>query len=265
MPNELSILIRMDSFSFMIIDQSNIVSVFEEVPFKVKNHRFQHIDPVELLSIVQNNNLRHNRFEKVNISIDHQTFTYLPKELYEPESWFDYLNFVSTSVRKDDVVASDVDGMVCLYTYPLPVRKLLSTLYPTTQVRHLSESLFSFLMDEVGEDMTIFVLIHRSDEYLLVFEAGKLTLINRYYAPTSKDRLYYLLLTCKHRSLNPRKVYVKLTGTDDAVHELNDDLQQYFIHVHQIDWKNGWRLPLTVRNPMDLFEFYCIHHADHRG
>ncbi len=264
-PNELSILIRMDSFSFMIIDQSNIVSVYESIPFKTVNHHFRYIDPVEILSIVQNNNLRYTRFEEVHISIDHDTFTYVPGALYDQGGWFNYINFVAAGVKKDDVVNSPVPAdMVCVYTYPLNIRKLISTLYPTTQVQHLSESLASFLGREVGDDPTLFFLIHGDAGYIFVFENKELTLVNRYHAPTTKDRLYYILLTCKHRRLNPRKVYIKITGSKGPVADLQQVLAKYFIHIQQIDWKNGWRLPLSVKNPMELFEFYCMHHANNR-
>ncbi len=265
-PNELSILLRMDSFAFMIIDQSNIVSVFEHIPFKSATRHFRYIDPVEILSIVQNNNLRYNRFEKVHISIDHDTFTFVPSDLYDQGGWFDYLNFVSAGVRKDDVVNSPVrNDRVCVYAYPLAIRKLLSTLYPTTQVHHLSESLAAFLQGEISSDSTLFCLVHGDAVYIIVFEHNYITLLNRYHAPGDQDKLYYILLACKHRRLNPRKVYVKLTGTRGPVVDLKASLEKYFIHVHMIDWKNGWRLPLSVKNPMDLFEFYCMHHANHRG
>jgi hypothetical protein len=55
-----------------------------------------------------------------------------------------------------------------------------------------------------------------------------------------------------------------MIGEKGPVEDLQNELMQYFIHVHKIDWKNGWRLPLSVKNPMELFEFYCMHHAYHR-
>ena len=256
----------MDSFSFMIIDQSNLVSVYENVPFKAQNEQFRYIDPVEILSIVQNNNLRFNRFEEVHISLDHDAFTYVPTNLFEHNAWFDYLNFVSSGVKKDDVVATATkDKKVCVYSYPLSMRKLLSTLYPTSQVHHLSESITSFLQNEVSDDPTLFSIIHNKNQYLIVFENKHLSLINQYKAPTAQDQLYYILAACKHRNLSPRKVNIKLTGSLHTIEDLKEDLSRYFIHVASIDWKNGWRLPLTVKNPMDLFEFYCMHHADHWG
>ena len=254
----------MDSFAFMIIDQSNLVSVYENIPFKAQNDQFRYIDPVEILSIVQNNNLRFNRFEEVHISLDHDTFTYVPESLFEHNAWFDYLNFVASGVKKDDVVATVTsDDKVCVYSYPLSMRKLLSTLYPTSQVHHLSESITAFLKKEVSEDPTLFSIIHNRTQYLIVFEDKKLTLINQYQAPTAQDQLYYILAACKHRNLSPRKVNIKLTGSLHTIEDLKEDLSHHFIHVTTIDWKNGWRLPLTVKNPMDLFEFYCMHHADH--
>ncbi len=253
----------MDSFSFMIIDQANIVSVYETVPYKLPHHQFKHIDPVEILSIVQNNNLRSNRFEKVKIALDHDTFTFVPSPLYLAKSWHEYLTFVHLGLKKDDVVASAAtQDSMCVYTYPLAIRKLLSTLYPTSQVQHLSESLIAFLQKEVSEDATLFAIVHGHELYILVFEEHQLTLVNKYQAVTGKDRLYYIMLVCKHRGMNPRKVQVRLTGSRIFVEELKAELGRYFIHVYLIEWRNGWRLPLSVKNPMDLFEFYCIHHAD---
>lgn len=256
----------MDSFAFMIIDQSNIVSVYENIPFKAQHEHFRYIDPVEILSIVQNNNLRFNRFEEVHIALDHDSFTYVPRSLFEQNAWSDYLNFVSSGTQKDDVVATGTNReSVCVYAYPLSLRKLLSTLYPTSQVQHLSESITSFLEQEISEDPVLFSIQHGIDQYLIVFENKKLTLINRYHAPNAQDQLYYILAACKHRKLNPRKVNLKITANIDAVNDLKEELSRYFIHVSTIDWKNGWRLPLSVKNPMDLFEFYCMHHANHWG
>ncbi len=255
----------MDSFAFVIIDDANIVSTYKSVPFQTKYHHFKNVDPVEILAIIQGNNLRSNRFEKVNISLDHEAFTYVPANAYDPTSWLDYLAFVSSGVKKDDVAASRKrDDMVCVYTFPLPIRKLFSTLYPTSQVSHLTESLIGFLQAEVGQDPTIFVLMHGEDAYVIIFEDHSMTLINRYHAPTAKDRLYYILLACKHRRLNPRKVNIKISGDQDDSHELQEELRKFFIHVTAIEWRNGWRLPLSVKDPLELFEFYCMHHADHR-
>lgn len=254
----------MDSFAFMIIDQSNLVSVYENIPFKSQHEHFRYIDPVEILSIVQNNNLRFNRFEEVHIALDHDAFTYVPKTLYEQNAWFDYLNFVASGVKKDDVVSTGLDqDAVCIYNYPLSLRKLLSTLYPTSQVQHLSQSITAFLEREITDDPILFSIMHAEDQYLIIFEEKRLTLINRYHSPKIEDQLYYILAACKHRKLNPRKVNIKITADLQVVDDLKDELGRYFIHVSTIDWKNGWRLPLSVKNPMDLFEFYCMHHANH--
>ncbi len=252
----------MDSFAFMIIDQSNIVSVFERIPFKSPREHFRYVDPVEILSVVQNNNLRYNKYEKVHISLDHSAFTFVPSELYRPEAWYDYLTYLSSDVRKDDVVTSSGDdGSVCVYSYPLAVRKLLSTLYPTTQVHHLSQSIISFLRREVTDDAVLFSLVYGADQYLLAFDRKQLVLVNRYQAPTVEDQMYYILAACKHAHLHPQKVSIKITGSLEQVDPLKDQLTRYFIHVSPIEWRNGWRLPLSVKNPMELFEFYCIHHA----
>jgi hypothetical protein len=256
----------MDSFAYMIIDQSNLVSVYENIPFKTRHEHFRYIDPVEILSIVQNSNLRFNRFEDVHIALDHDAFTYVPRGLFEHNAWFDYLNFVSSGTQKDDVVATGLEqDAVCVYTYPLSLRKLLSTLYPTSQVHHLSESLLWFLEREISDEPVLFSILHGEDQYLIVFENKKKTLINRYRAPGAQDQLYYILAACKHRKLNPRKVNIKITANLGIINDLKEELSRYFIHVSSIDWKNGWRLPLTVKNPMDLFEFYCMHHANHWG
>ncbi len=250
----------------MIIDQTNIVSVYETIPYKIPHQQFSHIDPVEILSIVQNNNLRSNRFETVNISLDHEAFTFIPVPHYDPTYWYDYLNFVHSDLKKDDVVAaSSYEETVCVYAYPLAIRKLLSTLYPTCQVQHLSESLMAFLQREVSDEPTMFIIIHGVTQYVLIFEDQKITLINKYHAPSSRDRLYHAMLACKHRNLNPRKVNLRITGSRLFVDELKQELSRYFIHVYLIEWRNGWRLPLSVKNPMDLFEFYCMHHANNWG
>lgn len=250
----------------MIIDQSNIVSVYESIPFKMPYQQFKHIDPVEILSIVQNNNLRSNRFDTVNISLDHDAFTYVPAVHYEAASWYEYLSFVHQDLKKDDVVASrSYEDTICVYAYPLPIRKLLSTLYPTCKVQHLSESLMAFLKREVSDEPTLFVIIHDDAMYIVIYENYELTLINKYQATSSRDRLYYTMLACKHRELNPRKVNIRVTGSRLFAEELKDELSRYFIHVYLIEWRNGWRLPLSVKNPMDLFEFYCMHHANNWG
>ncbi len=254
----------MDSFAFMIIDQSNLVSVYENIPLKSKNEHFRFIDPVEILSIVQQHNLRYTRFEDVHISVDHDAFTYVPKALYDEGSWSEYLNFVASGVKKDDVVASEAtDKVFCIYSYPMPLRKLLSTLYPTSQVHHLSSSITSYLKKEVGDDPTLFSIIHDEEQYLVIFENREVTLVNRYHAPSAQDLLYYIVTACKHRKLNPRKVYLKITGNRTMADDLKAELGRYFIHVAAIDWKNGWRLPLSVKDPMHLFDFYCMHHANH--
>ena len=196
--------------------------------------------------------------------MDHDAFSYVPKALYEQNAWFDYLNFVSSGAKKDDVVATGLDReAVCVYTYPLSLRKLLSTLYPTSQVQHLSESITTFLEKEITDDPILFSIMHGEDQYMIIYEAKKLTLINRYHSPKPEDQLYYILAACKHRKLNPRKVNIKITADLGMVNDLKEELSRYFIHVSSIDWKNGWRLPLSVKNPMDLFEFYCMHHANH--
>ena len=123
----------------------------------------------------------------------------------------------------------------------------------------------AFLKREVSDEPTMFVIIHGDAQYILIFEDQKITLINKYHAPSSRDRLYHTMLACKHRNLNPRKVNLRVTGSRLFVEELKDELSRYFIHVYLIEWRNGWRLPLSVKNPMDLFEFYCMHHANNWG
>ena len=141
--SRLSILLGVDSFTYMITDDKRSVVALKQFDFgkEVRN-------PIELGRKLQpllvEEELFGHPFEKISIAVDTGNFTLVPEPLYREEEKGRYLREVA-ALSDNDEVAADALGFVPIrLVYPIDkgIRFLLQLQFPESRIFH---SFSSFL------------------------------------------------------------------------------------------------------------------------
>ncbi|MBX2817171.1 MAG: DUF3822 family protein [Saprospiraceae bacterium] len=258
--DSLSILLRMDSFSFMTVDQEGNITRYQLQELSQRGSNKKHIDSGHLLGWIEDHHLQAESFSNIQINIDHGAFTLVPKQLFDADRWHTYL---ASSISKDNVAFTPVEQMQCVYSLPLELRQTLSVQFPSAIVRHLSESLYLYMNHDVSQEPTIYFVEKNGFAYLMAYKQQRMTILNRYAVGNWRDALYYMLLITKQLELQAEDVLYKLSANAILIKALHKQLTDRGMQCEVIDWKNGWRLPTEVVDSMQLFDLYCVHYADH--
>ncbi len=260
---QLSILLRLDSFAFMARTNSEVTQ-FEQIPWKAKPGDIQHLPLQELIALVDQHDLAKVAQKHVQVNVDHSQFTLVPKKLFDRSRWWVYLQSIFPALTRDDICFMQTDDLVVVYAYPLALRRVLSTLLPHSIVRPFVTSILGYLSGSASKTLPALYSVHSGGQlYLLTFLDGKIKLLNRYPATSAADVIYYILLVSDQMDLDLLKTTLKMAASKSVAKEVQSVLGANFRDFQMIDWLNGWRLPLHVNNPAEVFELYCMQHAHH--
>ena len=215
--SRLSILLGMDSFTYMITDDRRSVLALKQYDFggQVRN-------PIDLGRKLQpllvEEELFNQSFQKVSIAVDTANFTLVPEELYHETGKEAILREVATLADNEEVTADTLGFMPIRLVYPIDkgIRFLLQLQFPESRIYH---SFSSFLA--VARQVTIqegiagrylFVNVRENTLQILLFDGEQLLLANNYPYRGKDDFMYFVFLIFDQFKLNPMQTPLYLSG-----------------------------------------------------
>ncbi len=216
----------------------------------------------QVQNIVKTHDLLNGMFWKsVSLSINNQSFTLIPRELFKKEYASRYLLLARGTALKDTEEAHYYEhqalGANNVFSVEKKTLSLLQELYPFQDFRllHQTSGLINIAMQYRQSNVSVF---YEKDAFSLVYANNQqLQYCNRFLFKTQADFVYYVLFVLKELQIENTYAEVFLYGDIEA-NDLNYKELQKFV-PHLTIGNNQSKVQLT--NELSAHKFASVFNA----
>ncbi len=186
--------------------------------------------------LLNKNEVTHNLFKSIQISIENEIATIIPNAVYEKGSEKSYLRHCSNVAQSDDFFTYDLKNIDAKIIFGTD-KKLVSELkkyFPNGKINHICSAFTEGILinNKNINGEKIFVNVQPGFFQLIVMKGKDLILCNTFYYESSEDFLYFILFTCEQLKLNPETVQVFLLGEVEKNSAIYTILYKYIRNVN---------------------------------
>jgi hypothetical protein len=242
---ELSILLGVDSFTYMISDGNKQSRLLKDFSLE-KNVKPE----VEIKKIIEKEKHLKSAFRSVLLGIDNSYSTLIPSSFYEEKERNAYLNHL-TPLGKDMAVFTDsLEGQSTKSVFAVDSTMLavFEEHLPGFHISHFSSTLIQALElhAKTHPGHQVYVYFRPKSIRIILFDNGSVKFTNNYQFTGVKDVLYYVLLVLELHSLDNAETPVFLLGQllrDSEIYRLlHRYINKLFFFEHEASGKMGSKL-----------------------
>lgn len=243
--SELSILLGVDSFTYMISDANRQARLLKD--YTLEKHLGQEVEVKKILSGDKHLNAA---FRSVLLGIDNPNATLIPESFYQERERKQYLEHLMP-MRNDMAIFTDtLNGQSAKNVFGVKANllSLFEEHLPGFHILHFSTALMRALEShaQVNPGHQIYLYLRTKSVRILLFDNGKVKFSNSFQFSGVKDVLYYLLLVFKQHGLDNAQTPVFLLGQLMRDSEMFRLLHRYigklFFFEHGASTKMGNKL-----------------------
>ena len=257
---ELSILLGMDSFFYLIHDQLKNVLFLKEYDLPKS---------VDRKTIIQNILLNDKQlqlpYNKIKIAHTGTLFSLIPNELYNKELTKPYLDKVCHFPSDHLALADAINGLEMhnIYSIAEADYKVLSSYFPLANHFHILTALLlgSKEMAAQANQETLFINVDTNLIVILLFDQEKLKFANFFKFSNSNDFLFYVMLVFEQLGLDPETQLVQISGKIIQKSKEFELLYKYIRHVQLIPSPSYYHLSQEFAD-IDLHAHFDIFSMD---
>ena len=256
--SKLSILVGMDSFSYMLQHPERGMHWYRS--FALDDSTGNHFDHLEKL--LRGEVALQRTFGKIQIACQFPYFTVIPERLFRKGEERSYLNHLTDLEASGEVLAEALPPAKGHMVYHVPGRvyQLLQRFLPDSSLHHFGSLYINHFgnLHFNGSGEHVYLHITSNRLYALHFREGQLNFQNTFTFKSSKDCIYFVLLIFDQLQLDPQSTQVHLGGqlmTDSEIYRL---LDRYLAELELLD------LPyqLSLAEPLRAYPpFFYFDHA----
>jgi hypothetical protein len=236
---ELSILIGMDSFDYMVLDEQRQVRALRAHALGGGGARLAAVQAVH-----QADAFLHQSFKRIRVGVASPKNTLVPERLFDETEKEAYLRQVVELEAADSVQVDPLPSLSLRQVYALP-RALVDFVrqaFPAAQLVHQTTALLQGYQAAVpASGHTVIAHLRGNWMYLAVFEGGQLVFANSFSFKTAKDFIYYLLLIYQQLELNPEEQPLGFSGQLLENSEIHREAYRYIRHLQ------FWEAPAGIQ------------------
>ncbi|MCB0568276.1 MAG: DUF3822 family protein [Phaeodactylibacter sp.] len=227
---ELSILMGMDSFDYMVLDSQQQVLAVKSFGL---GSGPGYLSAVE--AAFQSDKFLHQPFRNIRAGLTSGKFTLIPQRLYNPGENEAYIRQLTVLAAEEDARADALPqlGMYNVYSAYREEVSLARRLFPGCRFFHLATALLEGLRHNLGtqEGYSIFAHLRGGQLYIIVFEGKELRFSNAFRYQAAKDFIYYVLLIYQQFGLEPERHTLHLSGQLVQDSEIYREAVRYIRHL----------------------------------
>lgn len=237
---ELSILLGMDSFVYMITDGQQRLQVLSQFPYE-KNHPY-HAKNYPLSSFesyLDKHHLLKSRFRNIKLGIHSPLFTLVPERLYAEKDKKSLLAHLSEDLDFFEVRTDTVASLQSRIVYHLDrsLSDLIKKHFSSARIFNLNTTMLLALhrlasSQNDGHQLYLHVDGHFLRTYL--FEGKSLIAATHHKYRSSQDFVYYVMLVFEQFGLSPFLQAVHICGNIHQGSDLYEQLSRYVQHIHYL-------------------------------
>ncbi|MGM0648678.1 MAG: DUF3822 family protein [Bacteroidota bacterium] len=225
----LSIGLSLDGFSFLVMDEKDVVVMINSVSFQA-NTEWNLLLP-ELKDYLSKFSWLKSEMKKKVAMIDTTRFTIMPFSLYDSRQKKTYLA-LNHPVNENDLIREDilkVHYAYLLYAVNQDLFDTVNALIPGLSWQHYANALVNSCNDSQADVLKVDIRYNRF--YVLAFSKQKLKFCNAFRYRSKEDFVYFIVLVYKQLGLDPEAIHVQLSGLIRQDSEVVRLLQRYVKNV----------------------------------
>lgn len=221
--NELSILLGVDSLSYMITNPQRQVLLLRDV--QLTNGQTQYAE-----ALAQDEYL-HAAYQKVSVAAVSPFFTLVPNRLYNEAEKRTYLQEITNLSYDKDIRADDLNAAQAKVVYALQqsLTGILQKQLMSAQLYHAITPYLAGLLQRTNMPATPVFYLQVYPNWLtaVLLEGKNLLFVNTFNYQDAKDFLYYILLVLDQFKLTPEVTPTFVTGQLIEQSEIYPLLRRY--------------------------------------
>lgn len=223
--NELSILLGVDSLSYMITNPQRQILLLRDYQLTPDSSQ------TEYANVVKQEEHLQAAYKKVHVAAVSPIFTLVPERLYNPTEKRAYLQEITSLSYDKDIRADELSVAQArvIYTLPQYLTSLVQNQWMGGQLFHAATAFVSGLLRRNSTSATpvLHLQIYAGWLVAALVEGKNLLFVNTFHYQNAKDFLYFVLLVFDQFKLAPDETPVSISGQLIEQSEIYPLLRRY--------------------------------------
>jgi hypothetical protein len=245
----------LDGLSFVVFDTAeNKFIALKHYHTTEKNISLETL----LLELQEKESLNFDEFKNVNILIDNNNNTFVPKDYFQEETKEDYLSLLnikhSNNISTDDIAEHNI---VNVYSYDYKLNFLNNNI----KVYHSSSILIKKLLKEFSgrnPETRAFVNVKNNSYELIIINNDKLVFHNYFNFNTKEDFLYFILFTFDQLNIDNESIPLYFMGFIEEKSTLVELCSRYIRNIRFFNRDNDFSY-INELNSVPYYYYYTLY------
>lgn len=212
---ELSILMGMDSFSYIVSNNQKQILALKDYTYSSKPKDASEWEE-HLRSIINEDRYLKLNHQNIRVGLAVTPFVLIPDRLYKEGKEKTYLKELTSLNNIPKIMVDEISNCTARNVFAVDqvIVKFISGFFPGSKVFHLGSSMIAGLkrLSTIHSGPHLYVNVQSGELMAVLLEDGVLQFINVYQYQSVKDFLYYILLIYDQFSLKTDRDPLHLSG-----------------------------------------------------
>lgn len=264
---KLSILIGVDSFLYLVLDDSNKAVLLKEYVID-KNVPYSKLPAEQIHELFNADRLLKLPYANIKVAFANRKQIFIPNRLYNPAKKEVYLSHSTQIKVSDQIQSNDMTALRAqnIFAADRATLNFLEQMYPQLRCYHIHAVLYNgFLEQTHHERSTFFLNIRDQNAHLFFYQGKELIFSNAFPFKNPEDFVYYVMLVFDQFNLNPKEQTVTVAGNFKESGEYHDLLSQYVQYIQPIQSPANIKFEELPHKRIDshyYFDVMSIHLSD---
>lgn len=210
-----------------------------------------------LLELQEKESLNFNEFKTVNILIDNNNNTLVPKDYFQEESKEDYLSLLN--IKHSNVLTDDIaeHNIVNVYSYDDNLNLSVNNI----KIYHSSSILIKKLLKEFSgrsPETRAFVNVKNNSYELIIINNDKLVFHNYFNFNTKEDFLYFILFTFDQLNIDNESIPLYFIGFIEEKSPVVELCSRYIRNIRFSNRDNDFNY-INELNSVPYYYYYTLY------
>ena len=244
----------LDGLSFVVFDTAeNKFIALKHYHITEKNVPLETL----LIELQEKESLKLDDFKNVNILIDNNTNTFVPKEFYQEdikEKYLSLLNINNSNVLTDDIIEHDIINVYASHDNG-------NLLNNNIKIYHSSSILIKKLIKEFSSrnsETRAFVNVKNNSYELIILNNDKLVFHNYFNFNTKEDFLYFILFTFDQLNIDNESIPLYFLGFIEEKSPVIELCSRYIRNIRFFNRDNDFNYIIEL-NSVPYYYYYTLY------
>lgn len=244
----------LDGLSFVIFDTAeNKFIALKHYHISEKNISLETL----LVELQEKESWKLEDFKNVNILIDNNNNTFVPKEYFQEEMKENYLSLLN--IEHSNILTDDIKGSDIVNVYSTQDKLTFSN--ENIKTYHCSSILIKKLIKEFSSrnpETRAFVNVKNNSYELIILNNDKLIFHNYFSFNTKEDFLYFLLFTFDQHNIDNESIPLYFLGFIEEKSSIVDLCSRYIRNIRFFNRDNDFNY-INELNSVPYYYYYTLY------